>query len=422
MWWFLPPFDAFVIKRPFSVWVQISSFSFFLAGNFSDLLIVRLCLSSAYVFLFINSILGSPFWPAWHNNSRQIQLDGVCWAVINLYVHVSTVVRLLLDERSVPELSDEKLALWHLFYRTGGISQILFQDTVAKHCIVVTHKQGDQLDTEKYFYIIYSGAVQLTLKKVQESTAENCEENLVLSSRKAHSGQLFDIHALGLLHEYEAMDRHILHAIVCSSKGASFFCFPRHKMAQIVQHPAVRLLWKELLMENLIQIVRRHFVKSIGGGMGYSDDYVSPLFSPLDDTEKPHPLRAGSGFALQKPFRHVISSMKWSFAPPWPLAGPPMGLRHSQLLQEERRGKREALPQQRGSLCPPPCHEARRFIPNSNTSKKVMIPCLDYGSISNCLQQEKKEEELFFDYLDHLDEQELGGMDHVHFLKFPGIK
>ncbi len=85
------------IKHPFSLWIQISSLSFFMAGNFSDLLCIRLCLSSAYVFLFLNSIFGAPLWPLLINPG-QFQLDGVIWAILNLYLHLTTVFRLLRDE------------------------------------------------------------------------------------------------------------------------------------------------------------------------------------------------------------------------------------------------------------------------------------------------------------------------------------
>jgi hypothetical protein len=125
------------IKDPFSIWIQVSSFSFFLAGNFSDLLIIRICLSSAYVFLFLNSILGAPLWPSFRSPNK-IQLDGACWACLNLYVHVSTVVRLLKDEFQV-NLSEDEQALWRMFYRTGGLSKKMFQTNVAKYCQVVKH-------------------------------------------------------------------------------------------------------------------------------------------------------------------------------------------------------------------------------------------------------------------------------------------
>ena len=141
------------IKHPNSLWVQLSSLSFCAAGNFSDLLIIRLCLSTAYLFLLINCSLGSPLWPSFHIPNT-IQLDGMIWAVINLYVHISTVTRLLNDERPV-YLSIDQQALWRMFYRTGGLSQKLYQSCIGKYCTTVSAQHNDILNTIDYFYIIY---------------------------------------------------------------------------------------------------------------------------------------------------------------------------------------------------------------------------------------------------------------------------
>jgi hypothetical protein len=206
------------IKHPFSIWLQISSFSFLMAGNFSDLLCIRLCLSSAYVFLFLNSALGAPLWPSFHLPDK-IQLDGILWAAVNLYVHISTVVRLLNDERQV-KLSADEQALWRMFYRIGGLSQKLFKRHVATYCTVVKHEHGEKINTEKYFYIVYRGTVKLTVTD---------DYGAIVSSRQAQSGQIFDFRALGLLVDHQSLARHRLEAVVAVS-NVTLFRFPKDQM------------------------------------------------------------------------------------------------------------------------------------------------------------------------------------------------
>lgn len=284
---------------------------------------IRFCLSSAYVFLFLNSILGAPLWGSWEIPNK-IQLDGILWATLNLYVHITTVVRLLRDEQQV-KLDKNQQALWRMFFRIGGLSQKIFQKTIARHCEVVSHNANEKLDVNGYFYILYKGAVQLSVSDDHTGTT--------VSVRRAQSGQIFDFRALGLLERQQDLTKHRLEAVVAIS-NVTLFRFPRQKMPSIANHPSTRLLWKELLMENMLRIVQRYFDERMRQETTHM--YVNPMFRPLKPWEESHPLRAGSGKALRHPVFHLLASMKWSFAPPWPFQGPPEGLRHNQLLVGRR--------------------------------------------------------------------------------------
>lgn len=54
------------------------SFCFFLSGMFGDLLLIRLCLVGAYVWLLIAAAVGYPIWPD-TLNAGWISLDGIVW-------------------------------------------------------------------------------------------------------------------------------------------------------------------------------------------------------------------------------------------------------------------------------------------------------------------------------------------------------
>jgi len=286
-----------VINTPLSVWTQISSLSFSLAGNYSDLLIIRICLSSAYIFLFTNSILGAPIWPHFRKEGH-LQIDGILWSILNLYVHLSTVIRLFLDERPV-KLKEQNEALWRVFYRTGGLSKKLFQQTIDPYCNVVTYHQNDDIPMDdqnqnrKWFYIIYEGQVELKVVAFRDEYHTNKDSDgggvkqkskKILSSttRIAESGQLFDFKSVGFLREAHSPNtleepysyqqehlqslhdqKHKLQSAKAVSEKVVLFRFPAPLMAtRIANHPTTRLMWKELLMENLLRIVQRHFYKT----------------------------------------------------------------------------------------------------------------------------------------------------------------
>ena len=127
-----------IINPPLAIYKHLAAFSFMLAGMFADLLVVRLCLTSAYIFLIANGLLGSPLWPHLYRPGH-LTVDMLLWGFACLYVHVSSVVRLLADEGAVPlTTTPQEEALWRMFYRVGGLSRQLFRHYIAAHLQVVT--------------------------------------------------------------------------------------------------------------------------------------------------------------------------------------------------------------------------------------------------------------------------------------------
>ena len=338
---------------------------------------------------------------------NEIQLDGILWSLANLYVHVTTVVRLLKDEVPV-QLSDDHQALWRMFYRVGGLSQRMFQKTVACHCQVVHHDKGAMLDVEKYFYIIYKGTCKLTVTDDQSGS--------IVSARKAQSGQLFDFRALGLLEHNPNIAKHRLEAVVTVSQ-VTLFRFTRARMPTIANHPRTRLLWKELLMENMLRIVQRYFdrrmrLENAVDGM----EYIHPIFAPLEPWEQPHPMRAGSGQALTQPWRHFWASMQWSFAPPWPWQGPPEGLRHNELLSVGR--IRASIPTTQQLLNQRQHQHPQQQHQQYYDETKSLLGGPSCSSASKAdesyMSMTSGEDEAFLEYIHEIDE-EMGGMGTIGF-------
>lgn len=118
----------------------------------------------------------------------------------------------------------------------------------------------------------------------------------------------------------------------------------------------------------------------------HSSQDIHPIFEPLQPSEEPDPLRAGSNQALRNPFQHIVKSMEWSFTPPWPFKGFPTGLRHPQHLQAKRpKQQQQTLTDEEGSK------ETQSLVSSS-------VSAMSYGSTRS------KDDSLFFEYLNEMDE------------------
>jgi hypothetical protein len=293
------------IFTPLSFWMQLASFFFTMAGIHEDLLVIRFFLVMSYFMLFLNSVLGSPLWPH-ARSSGGIFVDTLLWSIIGLYVHGSSLICLILDERQV-SLTDDEAALWRMFYRTGGLSGKLFKTIVAPHLEIVEFEAGEYIPTEDFFYIVYTGRVTLQVYGKDELKVE----------RKTYSGEMFDLKHLGMFNEKSIFEIHRLH---CTSETKSkLFRFSRVDMKKIAHHRLAKGVWQSLLINNL------SFDSKFG------ESYCDKFFDPLEDFEQPKEWASGSGTALKNPELHLYRYMCRSFSPPWPLGGHLTGLRQTLL-------------------------------------------------------------------------------------------
>jgi hypothetical protein len=305
-----------VINTPLSIWIQLMSFCFYSAGMFTDLLSIRLCLTAAYTFLLLNALLGSPLWPG-IISPRHIQVDAIFWALLNLHVQITAVYFLLRDESGV-DMNEDQEALWRLFYRTGGLSKKLFYRTIVNDMTLQRFEATEHIPMDKWFYIVYQGTVQLRV----------FDDKTVVSSRKAQSGEMLDFNDLNLFHDMEAFKNHQRRSEAHAITPVIVFRFPRDRMADIANHLDTKVIWQQLLMENLGIIAQRVIFDTNFKSHAMNKEYESPMFKPLQTWERPNPVVAGSAEALRTPLSHICASMVRSFAPPWPFGGPKVGLRH----------------------------------------------------------------------------------------------
>jgi hypothetical protein len=319
------------ILTPLSLWVQIASLCFTVSGVLVDILVIRLFLFLAYVFLFLNSVLGSPLWPDIYN-ADTLHLDGLIWASIGLYVHGYSLIRLLLDERKVAFTSAEEAALSRMFYRTSGLSERLFQVIISPHLEIVNIEAGQDIPVKDHFYIVYTGNIMMNVY-------DESHGRVFVFQRIIRSSEAFDINDLNLFTTASGETIFDKHSITCTSLTATrLFRFGRDEMKKVAQHqPFSKGVWQALLINNLSLVVESYATTvSTNATASYQQQeqeqrivndnllLLAPdkIFEPLQDYELPHPLEAGSGLALQSPLsclRHVFRYLTHSFAPPcWP--------------------------------------------------------------------------------------------------------
>jgi len=280
---------------------------------------------------------------------------------------------------------------------------ILFTEVGRSLCVQSSLAKGNLSHTHfhiiSFLWVVLTGTVKLTV-------TDDCNGKIV-SARRAQSGQLFDFRSLGLLEHNPNLAKHRLEAVVTVSK-VTLFRFPRANMPTIANHPKTRLLWKELLMENMLRIVQRYFDRRMRlENSTNGQEYVSHMFAPLEAWEEPHPMRAGSGKALTDPLAHVWKSMQWSFALPWPFEGPPEGLRHNQLLGVGR--VHSSIPTTKQLLAQQHHNDENKSLLGCES-----ISCDHKSSEVSYMSMTSGEDEAFLEYIHEIDE-EMGGMSSVNF-------
>lgn len=111
------------LQSPGCPWQQAASACFTLAGWFSDILLIRIFLFMAYVWLLTASLIGFPRWPD-YQSTGSMSLDGVIWACINLVVHGVAIGKLLWDERHIHFENEDERQLYRFLYRRGGFEPL----------------------------------------------------------------------------------------------------------------------------------------------------------------------------------------------------------------------------------------------------------------------------------------------------------
>uniref|UniRef100_A0A383W0F0 Cyclic nucleotide-binding domain-containing protein n=1 Tax=Tetradesmus obliquus TaxID=3088 RepID=A0A383W0F0_TETOB len=148
---------------------------FTLSALFTDILIIRVWLVLAYIFLAVNVLMNFPDITVWDTNSspHKIILGTLVWTLVTLSLQLWALVILVLDELPV-KLSGDDEVLWRMFYRRCGMPRKEFQH-VLKLGTWQQFKAGELVEQrdkdEPRLYVVFKGCLHLAPREIGDSAA-----------------------------------------------------------------------------------------------------------------------------------------------------------------------------------------------------------------------------------------------------------
>lgn len=329
----------------------------------------------------MNGLLGFPLWGDYVSDPQFIAIDTVIWSVVGLYVHFSSFLQLLYDERSVP-LAETEDELWRFFFRHGGITRVLFARYVLRPGEIRTFSPGtlinDPTQSERLHLIIrghvrahieyeqghrtfdfYSGDLfefrflhqfglrvgflDAQMQAVAESEVQTFSIDVGASVAGRASSRGLERRARGL--PFTASRRaqpQLLPPVRPPSLAGCPGLGPRpagpHLDAPVTPPPdsstppwpQPRSLPSHLsppaAQAELATSPSRTSRERESGALA---SWVHPAFQPLDASELPPAHTPGSGRFFERPLRNFALLHVHTFSPPFPCTKPLFGLRHS---------------------------------------------------------------------------------------------
>jgi hypothetical protein len=318
------------ILEPSSIWQQISFFFFFSSGVFNDLLVLRVALTVAYTLLLLSGIMGFPSWSNSFKWSGNISVDTIVWSALNVFLHGTGVIRIYYDERGV-DLTDDQAMLWRYIYRHSGLSKAQFLGLICPSLHVLKFAKGQVLPTDGMFYIIRDGVVDAEVAHTTSGVNHNF---------RMYSGEMFPLQHMYI--DYMPQQNVFIRTTFkpIAATAVTVYGVPKQTLKDLSKNHETKDAWMGLLIASLAEIAERPYARQnwmdiLSGGetVAVSEDRLasqrSPLFNPLQPSEEPEPLLAGSTKALSRPFAHLWKYCKLSVYIPWPFGAWPIGLRHS---------------------------------------------------------------------------------------------
>lgn len=184
------------VSGPFG---QLASASFLFVALFSDVLLIRLFLTFAYVFLLLGATTGHPGWKDFDLNNS-VAVDGIIWASICLLLHGFALCRLVYDERPIKFKTPDEEQLWRFFYRRSGMKRLEMLQ-VLKYGRWVRVEAGQPIlgpkDSKVRLCLLVEGLA--SFKTVFHGRGD--------VKKQLHSGAVFDLALLNIFGVYIGLER-----------------------------------------------------------------------------------------------------------------------------------------------------------------------------------------------------------------------
>lgn len=187
------------VLQPGCPWQQAASACFTLAGWFSDILIIRIFLFLAYVWLLTASVVGFPRWPE-YQWTGSISVDGICWAVCNILVHGAAIASLLLDERRIRFKVVDEQQLFRFLYRRGGFEPLEAREVIRRGQFRTILK-GDVVSTA------VDAADRVVLLIEGKALYQRSSGGTVQASGTFLSGMIWDLRMLSIFGVYVGFEK-----------------------------------------------------------------------------------------------------------------------------------------------------------------------------------------------------------------------
>ncbi|KAF8062726.1 hypothetical protein HT031_004056 [Scenedesmus sp. PABB004] len=220
--------------RPEGLWYGTGSYGtlsclcFMASALWTDLIMIRLWLILAYIFLGVNVSLNFPDITVWGMNytPHRLMVGSLSFIVVTLALHLWAMLMLILDEVQ-PRLHGDDEMLWRMFYRRCGMTRREFHHVLKlgewRH-----FKAGDVVERrdkdEPYFYIIFKGVLAL-------DSAENPDPRGPLNIASGQAANLYLLNLLGIYIGFE-QDPDTL-SLLKAKTDVSVFCWSMDAMLKI---------------------------------------------------------------------------------------------------------------------------------------------------------------------------------------------
>ncbi|GAB4815350.1 hypothetical protein N2152v2_002396, partial [Parachlorella kessleri] len=234
---------ATVLLSAAGPFTQAANVCFLLVGLFGDILLIRLFLTLAYIFLLTGAVTGYPGW-AGFTVTNSVSVDGIIWSGVCLLLHGFALFRLLFDERRITFRLEDEEQLWRFFYRRSGMGRLEMKQ-VLKHGRWLRVPAGQRIlckgDSRSMLCLLVEGVAGL---RTDYGGIEEC--------RLMFSGDMWDLALCSIFGVYVGFekdkDRALLGAVAHSDCLLYTWGAAELQMMATALSPAVAAFWRNFIL------------------------------------------------------------------------------------------------------------------------------------------------------------------------------
>lgn len=287
------------VKAPGGIFSFLAALSFTFSSLFSDILIIRVSLLFAYIFLLITGALGNPLWPGVEGDGA-ISLETIVFSAINVVTHATAIARLLYDERAIRFDGEDEERLWRFLYRRGGFERLEARHVIGRGKFRRVSEGGvllSEAESSETLVLLIEGKALFCRRQIRVNRGNEDAQDV---KGVLLSGSIFDMRLTSIFGVYTGFEGVQTDSVKTFSATAMSDCLvfelPFEKLDELASRcgPAVSSCFRNLLLCDVaLQLEYRmdgHAVCSTGvpEDEAYGEGAPSRDFSePLEDNTVP---------------------------------------------------------------------------------------------------------------------------------------